>query len=85
MAEFCPASYLLFHRDRSRHGGGVLIFVRDNLQITPRNDLSSFCDELLWLEVCISTGPILFEVFYRPPVQSVDNLVTLNNCLLSIV
>ena len=41
-----PASYLLFHRDRSGHGGGVLIFVRDSLQVTPHNDLSSFCDEL---------------------------------------
>ena len=42
-AEFCPASYLLFHHDRSGHGGGVLIFVCDSLQVTPRNDLS---DEL---------------------------------------
>ena len=43
-AELCPASYLLFRRDQSRHmhGGGVLIFVHDSLQITPRNDLSGF-------------------------------------------
>ena len=83
-AELCPASYLLFRHDQSRHGGGVLIFVHDSLQITPCNDLSGFCDELLWLEVRTSAGPVLFGVFYRPPSQSVDNLVALNKCLLSI-
>ena len=74
----------MFRRDRSRHGGGVLICVRDSLQVTPRHDLSSQCDELLWLEICTCTGPVLFGVFYHPPNQGVNNLVTLNNCLLSI-
>ena len=83
-AEFCPASYLLFRRDRSRHGGGVLIFVRDNLQVSPRDDLSSLCDELLCLEVHTITGPVIFGVFYRPPTQCVNNLVALNNLLLSV-
>ena len=33
----------------------------------------------------MSAGPVIFGVFYRPPTQGVDNLVALNNCLLSFV
>ena len=83
-AEICPQTYVLFRHDHSRHGGGVLILVRDDLHVTPCYDLNTFCDELLWLEIRTSTGPDLFGVFYRPPSQSIDNLVALNNCLLSV-
>ena len=64
-AEICPTSYLMFRCDRSRHGGGVLVLVRDNLQVTPRYDLGTLCDELLWLEICTNDGPVMFGVFYR--------------------
>ena len=78
----------MFCHDRSRHGpvsgGGVLIFVHDDLQVTHRSNLSTLCDELLWLEFCPSVGPLLFGVFYHPPNQDVDNLVALNNSLLSV-
>lgn len=42
------------------------------LQVIPR----VISDELLWLKICTSTGPVLFEVFYRPPTQGVNNLVS---------
>ena len=83
-AEICPSNYVVFRRDRSRHGGGVLIIVRDDLKCLPRNDLNCFCNELLWLEISTSIGPLLFGVFYRPPSQSVADILALNNCLLSI-
>ena len=83
-AEICPQTYVLFRHDRSRHGGGVLILVHDDLHVTPRYDLNTFCDELFWLEIRTSTGPVLFGVFYCPPSHGIDNLVALNNCLLSV-
>ena len=46
--------------------------------------MSNFCDELLWLEIATSVGPVIFGVFYRPPAQGINNLVALNNCLMSI-
>jgi len=58
-AEICPVSYQMCHHDRSRHGGGVLIFLHDSLQVIPHWDLSNFCDELLWLEIAISVGPVI--------------------------
>jgi len=72
----CPSSYLIFRRDGSRHGGGVLICIRDSL--------SNQCDELLWLEICTYAGAVLFGVFYHPPNHGVYNLSALNNCLLSV-
>ena len=83
-AEVCLPSYVVFRRDRTRHGGGVLLMVREDLQVSQRPDLDLFCDELLWLEVVTSLGPLLFGVYYHPPSQSVSDLLSLNNCLLSI-
>ena len=83
-AEVCPSNYVVFHRDRSRHGGGALIVVQNDLKVLPRSDLNSFCDELLWLEMSTSIGPLLFGVFYHPPSQSDVDILALNNCLLSV-
>ena len=58
--------------------------VCEGLQVSQCPDLDSFCDELLWLEVVTSLGPLLFGVYYHPPSQSVSHLMSLNNCLLSI-
>ena len=82
-AEVCPSSYVIFCRDHSRHGG-VLIIVWNDLKVLPRNDLDSFCDELLWLEMSTSIGPLLFGDFYHPPSQSNADILALNNCLLSV-
>jgi len=76
-AEICPDSYSVFRR-----GGGVLLLVRDNLQVLPRYDISNLCEELLWLQIFTNTGPL---VFYSPPSQDINNLKALHNCLLSIV
>ena len=50
--------------DRNRHGGGILVLVRDNLTVVRRSDLESDC-ELLWLELFSGIGPALFGTFYR--------------------
>ena len=80
--EICPGHYQMFRRDRSRHGGGVLIMIREGIKAFLRNDLN--CDELLFLEVSTTCGPVLFGVFYCPPSQGVTGISALNNCLLSV-
>jgi len=82
--EICPGHYQLFCRDCSRHGGGVLIMIRENIKAFLRNDLNCFCDELLFLEVSTTCGPVLFGVFYRPPSQGITEVSALSNCLLSV-
>jgi len=45
-----PPSYVGYRLDRNRHGGGILVLVRDCLTAIRRSDLESDC-ELLWLEL----------------------------------
>ena len=37
-SEFAPHSYSVFRRDRNRHGGGVMIFVRNHIPVFRRFD-----------------------------------------------
>ena len=79
--EICPEHYqILFCHDRSHHGGGVLIIIREGIKTFLRNDLNCFCDELLFLEVSTMCCPVLFGVFYRPPSQGVTEVSALNHC-----
>ena len=81
--EICPGHYRIYRRDRSRHGGGVLVIIREDIRAFLRDDLNFFCDELLFLEVSTTCGPMLFGVFYRPPAQGANELIALSKCLLS--
>ncbi len=58
-------SYVLLRRDRSRHGGGVLIFVRESLCVLSceRHERA----ELLSIVVNAGSGPLWLGVIYRPP------------------
>jgi len=57
---------------------------RQDLQVSHRTNLDSFCDELLWMEVTTSIGSLLFGVYYRPPSQGNSAIASLNHCSLSI-
>ena len=63
--------YEIVRKDRKtngRHGGGVCIYVRCNLNYKICEDLS--CDELEYLTVEITkprTKPLLISTWYRPP------------------
>ena len=63
-AEVCPKNYVIFCKDRTRHGGGVFIIVRDHLKVLCRDDLNLLCDELLLLEISGSISSILLPATY---------------------
>ena len=68
-----PFGYVIYHRDRNQHGGGVLIMVRNTFSVVNRHDLD-LPYEILWIELVACSGsPLLFGVVYRPP--SADNSV----------
>ena len=60
------SSYRIFRRDRDRHGGGVMIIIRNSLPALRRTDLETEC-EVLWVEIMRRNRPLLFGVYYRPP------------------
>ena len=76
-------NYILTRRDRSRHGGGVAIYVRNPIQFKLRNDLREDDLEFLCIEINKSkTKPFLISTWYRPPNASVE-LFEKFNCILT--
>ena len=70
-AEVHIDKYLIQRRDRNRHGGGVLIYIRSDLSFNKRSDLDHVDIEATWLELLLpKSRPILCGVIYRPPNQS---------------
>ena len=79
-SEVCPPGFVIFRRDRDRHGVGVMVLVRENLIVHRCPDLETSC-ELLWIELSTKKGPLLFGVYYRPPKSDVSMLQELNSSL----
>ena len=78
-----------FRRDRvERMGGGVLVYVRNNINCHLRPDLHVSNVECIWLELRFKTKKYLYGTFYIPPnsnaqvcediEQSIDLALTCN-------
>jgi hypothetical protein len=67
-AEIKVEGYSTVRRDRDRHGGGVLLFVKDDVAFNPRPDLSEGGLESTWVELLLPKSKgILVGGCYRPP------------------
>ena len=44
-----------------------MIYVKDSVHYTRRNDLEPQNIECIWIEIQLKQTRILFELFYRPP------------------
>ena len=64
--------YELFQLDRNRHGGGVAIYCRSELEPKSNSKLSIQNIEMLWIETFVQNKKIIFGVCYRPPNQNTD-------------
>ena len=56
-----------FRRDRTNHGGGVMIYYKTGLAVKRRHDLESDLDEMIWSEIKLPTKKLLLCTLYRPP------------------
>ena len=67
-------NYTLHRKDRQNgnRGGGVCIFISNDLFCIERPDLSPIAIEILWLEIHVNHKKILVGVCYRPPGQNRD-------------
>ena len=55
-------------KDRARdHHGRVMIYVKDSVHYTRRNDLEPLNIECIWIKIQLKQTRILFGLFYRPP------------------
>jgi exonuclease III len=66
-------NYRLFRKDRQSHGGGLLIYAKEELPCIHRQDLESSSVEAIWLEVKRpNSKPFLISNVYRPPSEKVS-------------
>ena len=55
-------------KDRNRHGGGVVIYIRNSINYTVRDGLSDESLEAVTLEISKpKSKPFLINSWYRPP------------------
>ena len=80
-SEVSLPTYRLFHRDRTRQGGGVALYVHESVTIKTTSKHPS-C-ELLSITFDTPLGNLLVATMYRPPGTDTD-LTELNSALLSL-
>ena len=55
--------YSVFRRDRDRHGGGVMLLVREDIPAIRRQDLKTNC-EVFWVKLLLVPSKLFVGVFY---------------------
>ena len=82
--------YSVVRKDRTGsaklNGGGVLLYIRDNIPVTVNNELAANNEELLWIEINRPKyKPLLIAAIYKPPnVKEASFLESLSNCSAKI-
>ena len=66
-AELQMVGFRMYRRDRGRRGGGVMVYVPENICTRRRHDLESTDVEALWIEARILGRKVLICNVYRPP------------------
>ena len=82
MTELSLPHYILFRKDRSRHGGGIAIYISASLNPSVPFSVPSHSLEFLSLSFTFLKRSFHIGCFYRPPTSSSD-LLSLTNLLLS--
>ena len=57
----------MYRRDRDRRGGGVAVYVSEDVKSVRRQDLEDVEIEALWIEVRLKGLRVLICNVYRPP------------------
>ena len=74
-AEVEICGYEIVRRDRNRNGGGVAIYLRNNIPYVERSDLIPENVEALCFEIRKpKSKPVLVSTWYRPPDSNIELL-----------
>ena len=71
-SQFNISGYNLFRRDRKKGGGGIIVYVRDNIAATRRKKTGKLVESIS-LDVHINNRRFAVVCVYKPP--TVDNAV----------
>ncbi|XP_060607821.1 uncharacterized protein LOC132759963 [Ruditapes philippinarum] len=76
--------YNVIRKDRNRSGGGVCLYIHEDLAFTERQDLETEHLEIVWADLLLpKTKPILINSCYRPPKQSYVDFLNMFETVLS--
>ena len=67
-----PGYQMPLRKDRDHNGGGLLVYISNNVSVTRRPDLESSTIETLWLEVKAKGLKFLVCNCYRPPNSGIE-------------
>ena len=65
-----PGYHEPIRHDRNRNGGGVLVYVSENLVLSQKTQLQSEHFEHVWIDVKYQNKTICINALYRPPFQT---------------
>lgn len=59
-----------YRLDRTAHGGGIILYYKDHIRISPRPDLHLPEMEAMWFEIKTKVGNVLLNVIYRSQIEA---------------
>ena len=77
--------YAVIRKDRNKHGGGVALYIHQNIYFELKREL--MCDEIESISVQIKNGrfkPFIVTSIYRPPGKPVSYFENWNICLVNL-
>ena len=70
---YIRGSYIIIHKDRSPSGGGVALYIRENLSYTDRIDLVPDTLEKICVKINLPRSrSFLVSTWYRPPSEEMQ-------------
>lgn len=66
-AELVVAGFTMYRKDRNRKGGGILVYISEDVRSFRRQDLEDEGIEAMWIEVRMRKRWVLICNLYRPP------------------
>lgn len=66
-------NFTIVRRDRSTRGGGIVIYIKNNIKYSILNIATKNCFEQIWLNIHLHPFSLAVGVFYRPPSYNLLN------------
>ena len=68
-----PGYHEPVRHDRTRHGGGCLMYISERLTFKHKIDFQSLKYEHIWVDIRVNEKLYAINAFYRPPNESAEN------------
>ena len=61
-----------YRKDRTSHGGGILVYLNKDLVHSRITDLEAYCNESIWVKIVVNSDIYLVGTFYSPKTADKD-------------